>query len=265
MSWVEPFYSETGRWWGGAEASVTDRDHARVSTLRRLTGVDSGRLLDLGCSYGNTPAAFALAGYDVTGVEISDRISFAAQHAHVVGETPTAGSLTFIRGDFLTLELNERFDLVTYWNGFGIGSDAEQRTLLDRIAQHWLRPAGCLVLDVFNPAQWTRWAGEVSQLDAAPSAGYPYSVTERTDYDPVRARFLDTWSRDGQDRELTQSQRCYSPADLVLLLEPTDLEVVAAEVDGCPLALDQPADSLHPLFDAHEYQVCLRSVTPADR
>jgi SAM-dependent methyltransferase len=39
-----------------------------------VTGRSEGRLLDLGSSYGNTAAAFALTGWDVVGVELSDRI-----------------------------------------------------------------------------------------------------------------------------------------------------------------------------------------------
>jgi SAM-dependent methyltransferase len=255
---MEPFYSETGRWWGGAESPITERDHARVDTVRRLTGRRHGRLLDLGSSYGNTAAAFALAGYDVTGVEISDRIQFADQHLDTDQLSGSGGTLKFIRGDFSQVDLDQRFELVTYWNGFGIGSDRDQRTLLNRIARKWLQPDGWLVIDVFNPVVWTLWAGHQTHRDADPAAGYPYSVDERTDYDPVRARFIDRWSRDAGCATITQTQRCYSPADFVLLLEPTDLEIEIIELDGEPLGLDKPADGAHPLSTAYEYQVLLR-------
>lgn len=122
MTWVEPFYSETGTWWGQAESDISQRDYARVETVRRLTGRTGGCLLDLGSSYGNTAAAFALTGWDVAGVEISDRIHFAEQHLQSVAGSPSAGSLTFVRGDFTTLGIEEPFDVITYWNGFGIGS-----------------------------------------------------------------------------------------------------------------------------------------------
>ena len=117
---------------------------------------------------------------------------------------------------------------------------------------------GHLVLDVFNPTCWINWAGQDSHRDAAPEQGYPYSVSEHTGYDPVRARFIDTWSRQGQPQPLTQSQRCYSPADFLLLVEPTELEVLAMEVDGISINLRGGADSSHRLFDQHEYQVVLR-------
>ena len=257
MTWVEPFYSETGTWWGQAESAITSRDHTRVETVSRLTGRTDGRLLDLGSSYGNTAAAFALAGWVVTGVEISDRIHFAEQHLRTVAATSTSGSLEFIRGDFSKMACEEPFDVITYWNGFGIGSDLDQRELLDRIAG-WLHPEGYFVMDVFNPVQWIRWAGDQSNRDAAPDLGYPHSVSERTDYDPVTARFIDTWRRDDTDTEITQSQRCYSPADLTLLVEPTRLELLAIELDGKPLNAEGSPDDNRRLFTEHEYQALLR-------
>lgn len=62
MTWVEPFYSETGTWWWQAESGITHRDDARVETVRRLTGRTGGRLLDLGSSYGNTVAPLLWLG-----------------------------------------------------------------------------------------------------------------------------------------------------------------------------------------------------------
>lgn len=257
MTWVEPFYSETGTWWGQAESAITSRDHARVETVHRLTGRTDGHLLDLGSSYGNSAAAFALAGWSVVGVEISDRIQFADHHLATVAAAANAGALEFIRGDFTTTDWTEPFDVITYWNGFGVGSDVDQRRLLNRVAD-WLQPEGHLVMDVFNPVQWIGWAGDESHRDAAPDLGYPFSVTERTDYDPVTARFIDTWRRDDTDTEITQSQRCYSPADLALLVEPTRLQLLTIELDGISLTTEGPIDDNQRLLTAHEYQALLR-------
>lgn len=107
------------------------------------------------------------------------------------------------------------------------------------------------------------WAGERSRRDAAPDRGYPFSVSERTDYDPVHARFIDTWQREGDERTWTQSQRCYSPADLLLLIEPTGLELAGMEVDGRRIDPAGDADSAHPLWNRHEYRVALTARDPA--
>jgi SAM-dependent methyltransferase len=262
VSWVKDFYSETGRWWGRAESQITDQDDHRVDSLQRLTGRRSGSVLDLGCAYGNTAAAFARAGFDVTGVEISDRIQFAGQHLDDLQDRPNTGQLDFIQADFNDFHPGRRFDVVAYWNGFGIGSDADQRRLVTRIRSEWLAPDGWVVMDVFNPVRWIAWAGDQSYRDAAPELGYPFSVSESTDYDPIQSRFIDTWTREGDDRRWSQSQRCYSPADLALLLEPTGLRVVAMEVDGESFDPGQTADHTHPLWSHHEYRVALKSPAP---
>lgn len=261
MSWVEPFYSETGRWWGAAEGQITARDHGRVDSVRRLTTISSGTVLDLGSSYGNTAAAFALAGFTATGIEMSDRIEYSRQHLDRVAGIENAGNLTFVRADFTEFEPPHRFDVVTYWNGFGIGSDADQRRLLSRIAAEWLVPGGWLVMDVFNPVQWIVWAGDHSHRAAAPENGYPYSLSEYTDYDPIRSRFIDSWSRNDETRMWTQTQRCYSPADLLLLIEPTGLELKSIDVAGVAIDLAGQADHRHPIWTSHEYRVALRNTS----
>lgn len=258
MTWVQEFYSETGRWWGGAESGIADRDRARVESLRRLTGVSSGTVLDLGSAYGNTAAAFALAGFAVTGVEISDRIDYSQRHL----DEARPGALRFVRADFNEFEPAHRFDVVTYWNGFGIGSDAEQRRLMTRIAADWLTPDGWMVLDVFNPVQWIAWAGQHSHRAAAPEHGYPYNLAEHTDYDPIHSRFIDSWKRTDETRVWTQSQRCYSPADLLLLIEPTGFELAGIEVDGHAIDPAEDADHTHRLWRNHEYRVALRTTAP---
>lgn len=193
----------------------------------------------------------------MTGVEISDRIRFAEQHLQTVAATSAAGSLAFTRGDFTTFTVSEPFDVITYWNGIGIGSDLDQRRLLDLIAG-WLQPDDRVVLDVFNPTQWISWAGDRSHRDAAPDVGYPYSVSEHTDYDPVTARFIDTWRKDDTQAEITQSQRCYSPADFALLVEPTQLELLTIELASEPLNIEGTIDDHRRLRTEYEYQALMR-------
>ena len=75
MQWAKDFYSKTGRWWGPAEANITERDRERAITIKRL--IPSVRkVLELGSGYGNTAAACAEAGIKVVGIEISDRYDF---------------------------------------------------------------------------------------------------------------------------------------------------------------------------------------------
>jgi hypothetical protein len=84
-------------------------------------------------------------------------------------------------------------------------------------------------------------------------------------FDPVSSTAVDTWWDDSEpDQEITQRLRCYSPADLRLLLEGTGLELHGLLADGETI---DPADE-HPghasmLRKHHEYLTVLRPATVA--
>lgn len=215
MDWVEGFYSRTGSWWGPAEARITGRDHERVELLHRHAGNGPHRVLELGSGYGTTAAATADAGHTVTAVELSDRVRF--------GPAAGAERLTVVNDDFYRVRLDGTFDVVTYWNGFGVGSDADQRRLLARIAD-WLRPGGVALIDVSDPFVWHSWHGDETHRLPDPARGYAYELFERTTFDPVTCTATDTWWPAGQpEQAISQRLRCYTPADLALLLEGTGL------------------------------------------
>jgi SAM-dependent methyltransferase len=244
VDWVKDFYSRTGTWWGRAESQGTERDQRRVALLHEHAGAGPLRVLELGAGYGTTAAATAAAGHDVTAVEISDRVEFAA-----------AGTFTLVHDDFYRVRLAGRFDVVTYWNGFGVGSDDDQRVLLRRIAGEWLRPGGVALIDIFNPFVWARWNGEEEHRLPRPEEGYEYELFERTTFDPVTCTAYDTWWEAGHpDDRITQALRCYSPADLKLLLDGTGLRL--AGLVGGDAGL---------LQDSHEYQAVLRHDGSAGR
>jgi hypothetical protein len=55
-------------------------------------------------------------------------------------------------------------------------------------------------------------------------------VTRRYEFDADECRLLDRWWLvDTEHEEVTQSLRCYAPADLRLLLEGTDLVLASLE------------------------------------
>lgn len=254
VDWVAGFYSRTGAWWGKAEARITERDHRRVSLVHEHAGVQPKRVLELGSGYGTTAAAMARAGHSVTAVDISDRVNWAAEFAKDAGP----GTLTVLRDDFYTVRLEGQFDVVCYWNGFGVGSDADQRRLLGRLATHWLRPGGVALIDVFNPFVWARWDGDREHRLRNPEQGYEYELFEQTVFDPVTCTAIDTWWEAGNpDDKISQVLRCYSPADLELLLAGTGLHLTAITVgDRTVPPTPQPGWS-RLLREHHEYLAVL--------
>ena len=110
-------------------------------------------MLDLGPGAADISGRMADRGHTVVGVEISPvRVRYAQEQ---VNRPRATGSLTIVEGDFYTVELEGRFDVVCHWGGFGIGSDADQRRLLRRSAYEWLAPGGCMLMDVYSPVPFT--------------------------------------------------------------------------------------------------------------
>lgn len=123
-----------------------------------------GAILDLGCGSGWTSVLLARAGYDVVGVDISDRmIEIAQERALVEGL-----SVTFQVGDMEELDLEKRnfqgallFDCLHHCPGY------EQ--VLQRAHDH-LAPGGYLLL--FETTWLHRWSPH------ARAATSQYGVTE---------------------------------------------------------------------------------------
>jgi hypothetical protein len=253
--WIKDFYDRAAIWWG-PDPQAEGVHITRAQTLGRLCGAGTKRILDLGAGPGATAATFADLGHTVVAVELSP---LRARYAHELAKMPRPGSLTILEADFYTVELKDRFDVVCCRETFGLGSDADQRRLLKRIAHDWLAPNGSVLVDVYNPIRPARDAGTEERL--APLKGVPGSVEmfERCHFDPVHCRWIDEWQPTAApENALAQTIRCYTPADFLLLLEGTGLALQHIEVDG--QALDMRANNVTtsgPLMQARCYLVQL--------
>jgi SAM-dependent methyltransferase len=172
----------------------------------------------------------------------------------MLGEHLSQGDLTVLQADFYSVELPNRFDVVCYWDGFGIGTDSDQRRLLARIAS-WLAPGGCALIDINTPWYWAQAAGQEMRFG---------DVVRRYAFDALGCRMLDRWwPVDDEQGAVTQSLRCYSPADLQLLLQGTGLAIQAVEPGGAvDYAAKQYRDRV-PLEQAMQYVAHLVPDAPA--
>ncbi len=197
--WVEDFYTQAGIWWG-EDPQDKGTYAARVATVERLCGLGPHRILDLGSGSGYTAAAYADAGHDAVGVELNPTDVGYAQRLLGVSRK---GALSFVEGSFYSVDLDGRFEVVTWWQGFGLGSDADQRRVLCRIADEWLVPGGSAILDVYNPVWAARNAGREVRLDALEDVPGSVAMTERWHFDPVYSR----WSHARGYRACAQADR----------------------------------------------------------
>ena len=203
--WIQDFYDQAGIWWGADprhQASMRP-DCNRGAPLRAR----AQRILDLGAGPGATAAALADAGHTVVAVELSPQ---RAAFAHTLAESPRAGSLTVLEADFYTVALDGPFDVVCCWEVFGLGTDADQRRLLRRIAQDgFSRTAACWWMFTTPPA---RLATPARQNGWRPSPACPARWRwERCHFDPVHCRWIDEWEPAAPEQALAQAIRCYTP------------------------------------------------------
>ena len=254
--WIKDFYDQAGEWWG-PDPQAPGVHKSRLATLERLCGPGPHRLLELGAGSARTAAALADAGHAVVAVELSPT---RAALARGLAATPRRAGLAVLEADFYTMDLAGPFDVVCCWETFGLGSDADQRRLLRRIAGEWLAPAGRVLLDVYNPARPARDAGTEERLPPLPGVPGSVEMIERCHFDARHCRWIDEWVPVADPgRALAQSIRCYSPADLVLLLEGTGLALHHLELEGGALAVeDAEAITLSPnLLQAWSYLTVL--------
>lgn len=106
---------------------------------------------------------------------------------------PHEGSIEFVRADFYTVEFGRVFDVVCYWDGFGVGSDDDQIRLLRRIAHDWLAPDGRAIIEVFDPAGWAADDGLVEIKEPAPERGYEHRLGHCRSFETATSTAVDAW------------------------------------------------------------------------
>lgn len=220
MDWALEFYDKQNQWSGCYLDEVSDAHREKAALIAELAGPGVKRILELGAGGGQMAIAAAELGHTVVAVELVPSL---AAHAQRVAASCDAHNVTVVTGDFYTVALDGPFDVVCYWDGFGLGSDGDQRRLLRRVAE-WLTPTGSALIEIATP--W--YAASVD------GRGWAVGEAERQySFDADGCRWQDAWWPQGQPEEaVQQSIRCYSPADLRMLLAGTGLQLQSVKPGG---------------------------------
>jgi len=220
MDWVEEFYSCQNEWFGVYLVDVEDPHRERADLINEMTDVLPKSILELGAGGGQTAIALAELGHKVTMVELLEE---STNHAKRLASKMEV-DLEVIQGDFYEVELEQKFDLICYFDSFGIGTDEDQRRLLKRI-HSWLKPKGTVIIEI--GATWY-WAGIANGRSMDLGA-----CIRQYAFDATNSRLIDSWWRkDDPETIVHQSLRCYTPADVDMLLEGTGLKMKAIEAGG---------------------------------
>ena len=117
-----------------------------VDWLTQLVSLGPGsRVLDLGCGPGLYSNRLALTGAEVVGVDFSEN---SLRHARQTA--PSSANPTYVLGDYLTVELDGRFDLafIAMYDYCPL-SPTQRAELLGRVRDR-LAPGGRFVIDVYG-------------------------------------------------------------------------------------------------------------------
>lgn len=207
MKYTDPYFYEfqqvVSNIYGG---KVTSYHIEKANLVKEWLSKNQGDILELGAGGGQMVLALSNVGYDVTGLELNEVIFEQAESLIQKKE-----NARMIQGDFYNWTPSKQYDVITYFDGFGLDSDDQQRYLLERLHQ-WLKPNGYLILEVYTPWYWANIANEKSM-----NLG---QISRKYTFDAQNCRLIDTWfEHKTPQKKHYQSLRCYSPADLKLLIK----------------------------------------------
>jgi SAM-dependent methyltransferase len=203
--------------------SFTKGTDQEVDFLIGCLGLAPGaRILDVGCGPGRHAHEFGRRGFEVVGVDISDRFISLAREG-----TPAGARVAFDRADARLLGFDSEFDAVVSLcqGAFGLSGGGPDdgaggpgigpvrpldpdRAVFDGMARS-LRPGGRLALTAFSAYFQVRFLGEADSFDA--ERGVNHERTAIRD-DAGREAPTDLWTT------------CFTPRELRLMAEAAGLQ-----------------------------------------
>lgn len=163
-------------------AERDERAHEEVANLLELVGIQKGRALDLCCGPGRHSVPLAKAGFDVTGLDISD---FLLERARSRAEAAKV-EIDWVHEDMRNYAMPEGFDLViNLYTSFGYFAQQSDDLKVLRNIVSSLTEGGAVVLDVVGKEAL---AGQLP-LDRQPTVEHDGSLLIE------RIEVVDDWSR----------------------------------------------------------------------
>jgi len=245
MDWVRPFYEKQHLWSNVYAGDIQAWHRDKAKSILLPDHKPPYRILELGCGGGQMAVSLAALGHDVVAIDMN---SDAILNARRLAAAQPNIRISLIEGDFYSFNPGGPFDVICYFDGFGIGTDAAQQRLLHRVSS-WLSTEGRAFIEIYTPWYWANVAGTVVEW---PDASRRYA------FDNAESRLVDTWWKTGYpDTAVTQSLRCYSPEDLEGLLAGVGLRLIDLLPGG---SYDHETQTYHPtalLEDAMQFMAVL--------
>lgn len=201
--WFEPVAEHLGRAY--LRYSFTKGTAQEVAFLTEVLELGPGqRLLDVGCGPGRHALAFAAAGIEVVGIDISEPFIEIAR-----ADTPAGAPATFLRRDARELGFDREFDAaISLCQGaFGLVGPGDDETVLAGMATA-LRPGGRVAVSAFSSYFLARNPVPGGTFDAGTGVHHERTAVK---------------DEEGTDAEVDLWTTCYTPRELALLAERAGL------------------------------------------
>ena len=227
VGWYEQFFA--GPLWAEVQRLryTPEAASAIAAALRTLLDLEPGhRVLDVPCGRAPIAIPLALAGLEVTGVDLmTERIAEARVAAEAAGV-----DMELHQGDMRKLPWTSRFDAaVNFWGSFGYFGD-EGDEAFARAVHRTLVPGGRFLIE--GPVVET--IAPHYQAESTASLG-DIAIEERRRFDFVTGVLDDDWTfRRGEEIESARTSiRMYSVAELSTLLGRAGFRDTRAYADLC--------------------------------
>lgn len=209
--WVIPFYRKQFEWLRDIESEMANYLQKDAEQIEEQIGIEFETMLDIGAGIGSIARALDARGISMTTLELVPELVEASR-------LRSPKTIDIHMGDFYTYTFPTQFDVVSYFDGFGIGTDDDQLALLRRI-KNWMKDDGFALIDIYNPHYWrTSAAGRKMKIDDAERI---YS------FDEENCRMIDSWWHNENPEEVvTQSLRCYAIDEISAMCENAGLTII---------------------------------------
>jgi 2-polyprenyl-3-methyl-5-hydroxy-6-metoxy-1,4-benzoquinol methylase len=235
--WFDGFFEATWLDEIALHAPVERTEQQVAFLLEHLAGSPGRRLLDLACGHGRIALPLARSGWQVTGLDLSERsLAIASEASESKGL-----QIDWVLGDMREPPPGPFDAAINVFTAFGYFEDeAENQRVLNAVAAV-LVSGGLFLIDTINLLNLVKRYRDRSWEWTETGAIF----LQEHQFDALAGRNLARWTfvrEDGSRSEILHSVRTYTPHELAVMLEQAGLEITGSwgDFQGGELGFDSP-------------------------